>query len=317
MTKEPIFPDILAAHERIRSWIHKTPVRTCATLDKLAGTELFFKAENEQKTGSFKFRGASNAVLSLTDEEAKCGVAAHSSGNHAQALALAAELRGLPAYLVMPSNAPASKRAAVEAYGGLVTECTPNIASRESTLREVIEKTGAAFVHAYDDPRVIAGQGTAALEFLKERPEIEVLVAPVGGGGLLSGTAIAAHAMRPGIEVWGAEPESADDAYESLQTNRLLPARPPRTVADGLRTPLSERTFGILRKSKVRIARVSDREILEAMRLLWERAKIVVEPSGAVGLAAVLRESEPFAGRKIGIILSGGNVDVSLFKDYF
>ncbi|MFH2203862.1 MAG: pyridoxal-phosphate dependent enzyme [Elusimicrobiota bacterium] len=314
-TDGPSWAQILAAKERIGSWIHKTPVLTCSALDRMTGARLYFKAENLQRTGSFKFRGASNAVLSLDEKEARTGVATHSSGNFAQALALAARLRGLPAYIVMPGDAPATKREAVEAYGGIVTECAANPFSRETTLAAVVRRTGAVFVHPYDDPVVIAGQGTAALELVKEIPDMDMLVAPLGGGGLLSGTAIAAKGLRPDLRVFGAEPETADDAYQSLATGRLAPPRPGRTVADGLRTGLSERTFAILRRDLSAICRVSDREILQAMRLLWERAKTVVEPSGAAGLAAVLRERDTFAGRKIGIILSGGNMDFKQLKD--
>ena len=317
MKPRPVFADILAAGERIRTAIHRTPVLRCSALDRMAGAELYFKAENIQKTGSFKFRGASNAVLSLSEEEAARGVATHSSGNHAQALCLGAKNRGVPAYIVMPSGAPAPKRAAVEAYGGQVTECGPTLDAREEALAGVLKKTGAAFVHPYDEPLVIAGSGTAAVEFLKDVPDLEILIAPCGGGGLLSGTAITCQAINPRIAVYGVEPELADDAFESLQSGRLIPPRPVRTVADGLRTALSELTFSILRGAGVGILRVSEEEIVAAMRLLWERAKTVVEPSGAVGLAAVLREDAKMEGRKIGIILSGGKADFNRLKKYF
>jgi threonine dehydratase len=306
----PGYEDILAARERIRSFAHRTPVITCATLDRLAGAQLFFKCDNFQKGGAFKYRGATNAVRLLRGDEARRGVATHSSGNHAQALALAARARGIPAFIVMPSNAPAAKRAAVDEYGGKITFCEPTLEARERTLEEVRERTGAISIHPYDDARVIAGQGTAALELIEEVPGLDAIVAPVGGGGLLSGTAIAARGAGSGVRVFGAEPELADDAFRSLREGRRLPPCPPRTVADGLRTALGELTFAILRGHGIEIALASDEEILAAMRLLWQRAKLVVEPSGAVPLAVLLRKRPDLAGRRVGIILSGGNVDI-------
>ncbi len=317
MKPRPEFVDVLAALERIRTAIHRTPVLRCSSLDRLAGAELYFKAENIQKTGSFKFRGASNAVLSLSEEEAAKGVATHSSGNHAQALSLAAKSRGVPAHIVMPSGAPSVKRAAVEAYGGRVTECGSTLEEREEALAAVLDNTGAVYIPSFDDPRIISGQGTAVFELLKESPEIEIVVAPLGGGGLLSGTSIVCKAVNPRIQVFGAEPELADDAFESLRSGRLVGPRPVRTVAEGLRMSLSELTFSILRGAGVGIVRVSEKEIIAAMRLLWERAKTIVEPSGAVGLAAVLRENAKMEGRKIGIILSGGNADFDRLKNLF
>lgn len=306
----PSFQDIQAAHARIRPLVHRTPVITCQTLDRMAGARLFFKAENFQKAGAFKYRGATNAVSLLSAEEAARGVATHSSGNHAQALALAARTRGIPAHIVMPSNSPQAKLAAVEGYGGKITFCEPTLAAREETLRRVMAETGASLVHPYDDPRVIAGQGTAALELLEEAPDLEALLAPVGGGGLLSGTALAARGVRKSIRILGAEPELADDAFRSLKEGRRLPPRPPVTVADGLRTALGEIPFAILRRELEGIILVSEAEILEAMRLLWERAKIIVEPSGAVPLAAALSQKAGLSGLKVGLILSGGNVDL-------
>ncbi len=310
MSREPDLNDIREAAERIRPHVHRTPVVTCESIDRIAGAELHFKCENLQKVGAFKARGATNAVLSLTDDEAARGVATHSSGNHAAALARAAAIRGVPAYVVMPRTAPPVKRAAVEGYGGLITECEPTLEARESTLAEVVSRTGAVFIHPYDDPRIIAGQGTAALELVEECAELDAVIAPVGGGGLASGTSIAVRESAPGVLMFGAEPIGADDAYRSLRDGRIHPLIDPRTIADGLLTSLSDLTFGILRRRLEAILTVSEEGIVTAMRLLWERAKLVVEPSAAVPLAAVLEHPEPFAGRRVGIILSGGNVDL-------
>lgn len=311
MNGKPSFADVLAAEGRIREDINRTPVLTSSTLDEMTGAEIYLKCENFQKTGSFKYRGAVNAVRLLSDEEARKGVATHSSGNHAQALALAAKKRGVPAYLVMPEVAPASKRAAVEGYGAALRLCGPTTGDRMEALDRLVAETGAAFVHSSDDPRIIAGAGTAALELLRQTDGLDAIVAPVGGGGLLSGTLLAGHGLRPVLEIYGAEPEMADDAYRSLNKNSLHPARPPRTIADGLRTGLSELTFTILKERATGILRVSETEILAAMRLLWERTKILVEPSGAVSLAAVIREPDRFEGKRVGVILSGGNVDLN------
>jgi len=306
----PDLEAIRAAHDRIRPFIHRTPVFTSRTLNRLSGAEIFLKAENLQRGGAFKFRGATNAVSSLSGEEARRGVATHSSGNHAQALALAARGRNLPAFIVMPANSPAAKRAAVEGYGGKITFCEPTLEAREKTLEEVRSRTGAAFIHPYDDGRVVAGQGTAALELLEDVPDLDVIIAPVGGGGLLSGTAIAARGTRRSLRVLGAEPELADDAHRSLKEGKRLPPNPPLTVADGLRTALSDLTFSIIREEVDGIILVSEKEILDAMRLLWERVKIVVEPSGSVPLAAALKGEANLSGLKVGLILSGGNVDL-------
>ena len=308
--KPPDIDDIFAARERIRDRVHRTPVLTSRTLDGMVGAALFLKAENFQRTGAFKFRGATNAVSLLSDEAAAHGVATHSSGNHAQALALAARHRGIPAFIVMPSNSAAAKRAAVENYDGKITSCEPTLAAREETLERVIEETGATAVHPYDDERIIAGQGTAALELLDDVPALDVIIAPVGGGGLLSGTAIAAAARGKNIEVIGAEPELADDAFRSLATGERQPPAPPTTVADGLRTALGVVNFAIIRDTVARITLASEEEILAAMRLLWERLKIVVEPSGAVPLAAAIRDRQRLGGKRVGLILSGGNVDL-------
>jgi threonine dehydratase len=306
----PNFEAILAAHARIAPRIHRTPVVTSTSLDEIAGARLYFKCENLQKTGSFKIRGATNAVFSLTDEEARHGVVAPSSGNHAAALALAARWRGIPAFIVMPSNSSAAKMRAVESYGGKITQCEPNMASREETCAEVMRKTGAHLVHPYNDARVIAGQGTAALELIEDVGELDVLIAPVSGGGLLSGTAIAAKSMRPGIRVIGGEPRNADDAYRSLAAKKIEPAAPFETMADGLRATLCPLTFSILQSFVDEISVVTEEELIAAMLLLWERMKLVVEPSGAVAAAPALNHHIRSEGKRIGIILSGGNLDL-------
>ncbi len=318
--------DVRAAHARISPRIHRTPVLTSSSLDEIAGARLYFKCENLQKTGSFKIRGASNAVFSLTDEQAKHGIAAPSSGNHAAAIAQAARWRGFPAYIVMPSNSSPAKIRAVESYGGQITYSEPNIPSRESVTATVLEKTGAHLVHPYNDARVIAGQGTAALELLDEIPDLDAVVAPVSGGGLLSGTAIAAKGLRPGIRVIGAEPLNANDAFRSLASGEIAPVAVTETIADGLRAQLCPLTFSIVRKLVDEIALVSEQEIVASMLQLWERMKLIVEPSGSVPAAAVLTRKpailmrDPAAASrsmadhdaplKIGIILSGGNLDL-------
>ncbi len=307
---EPDLNAIRAAHQRITSRIHRTPVLTSESLDKIAGARLYFKCENLQKTGSFKIRGATNAVFSLTEEEAKHGVVAPSSGNHAAALSLAARWRGIPAWIIMPSNSSPVKKRAVEAYGGKITECEPNMASREAVSAEVMKRTGAHLVHPYNDPRVIAGQGTAALELLEDVPDLDIVIAPVSGGGLLSGTAIAAKALRPGIRVMAGEPSNADDAHRSLASGRIEAGSSLHTMADGLRATLCPLTFSILRTHVDEIALVSEEEIVSTMQLLWERMKIVVEPSGAVSAAPALARTMGTEGKKVGIILSGGNLDL-------
>lgn len=311
MSAGPDLETILTAHRRIAPYIHRTPVFTCASLAERAGAELYFKGENLQKTGSFKARGATNAVFSLTPEEAARGVVTHSSGNHAAAVALAARLRGIPAWIVIPSNAPRVKRGAVEAYGGRVTECEPTLASREAVAREIQARTGATLIHPYNDLRVIAGQATAAVEFLEDVPDLEVILAPVSGGGLLSGTAIAAKSLGPALRVIGAEPRNADDAYRSLASGRLEPAAKTETIADGLRATLCELTLQILRERVDEIVIASEEEIVAAMRLVWERMKLVIEPSAAVPVAPVIGRRIHAESRKVGIILSGGNVDLA------
>lgn len=308
--EDPTFEDVLAAADRIRGHVHRTPVMTSIAIDRIAGVHLHFKCENLQKVGAFKARGATNAVLSLDDVSAQCGVTTHSSGNHAAALAYAASIRAIPAHVVMPSSAPPVKKAAVVGYGALITECEPTLEARETTLDEVVARTGATFIHAYDNPMVIAGQGTAALELITDVPDLDAVIAPVGGGGLMSGTAIAVSASRPDIAIWGSEPAAADDAFRSLRDGTLYPSVAPQTVADGLLTSLSDRTFRILGERLEGILTVSEESIIRAMRLLWERMKLVVEPSGAVPLAAVLEHPGHFSDRRVGLILSGGNIDL-------
>jgi threonine dehydratase len=306
----PTFADIQDAANRIRPHAHRTPVLTCRTIDDLLGARLFFKCENFQRAGAFKFRGACNAVFSLDDAAAARGVLTHSSGNHGAALTLAARLRGIPAIVVMPRTAPAVKQRAVEGYGARVVLCEPTLASRESTAAALIAETGANLVHPYDDDRVIAGQGTAALELLEEVPDLDLVIAPVGGGGLVSGTAIAvAHASRRAAVV-AAEPAGADDAYRSMQAGRIIPQTDPQTIADGLRTSLCPRTFAAIRDHVREIATADDETIITAMRLVWERMKIVVEPSAVVPLAVLLAGKVATKGLRIGLIFSGGNVDL-------
>ena len=310
MNVEPSLADIRQAHERIEPFIHRTPVWTSATINRMSGGEIFFKCENFQKAGAFKIRGASNAVLSLNDDDAKRGVATHSSGNHAAALALAAQWRGIPAYVVMPETAPHVKKLAVAGYGAEILFCKPTLEARERALAEVVARTGAAFVHPYNDLRVITGQGTAAVELCEQAQGLDLVVAPVGGGGLLSGTAVAVSLVSPGAEVIAVEPERADDAYRSLKSGRIVPSLHPNTIADGLLTSLGDLTFPIIQRRVRDIVLVSEEAIVEAMRCLWERMKIVVEPSGAVPLGAVLSRRLDVKGRRVGIIVSGGNVDL-------
>lgn len=267
--------------------------------------------------GAFKMRGAANAILQLTEEQRQRGVATHSSGNFAQAMALAAQMLGIPAYIVMPSNSPEVKKAAVRGYGGEIIECEPNLAAREATLAQVVERTGATFVHPFNDGNVIMGQGTAALELLQDVENLDVVIAPVGGGGLISGTALAAHHFSPESKVWAAEPQGANDAWQSKNEGKIVPQTNPQTIADGLRTSLGDKTFPIIRDYVERIVLVEEEEIIGALRLLMERMKIVVEPSGAVALAAVLKEKKVLAGKRVGVILSGGNVDLKALAGFF
>jgi threonine dehydratase len=298
------------AHERIRPYIRRTPVMTSSSLDELSGARLFLKCENFQRAGAFKARGAHNAVFSLSDDEARRGVLTHSSGNHGAALALAARNRGIPAFVVMPSTAAEVKKRAVERYGARVTLCEPTQHSRESTARRIAAETGAHFVHPYNDLRVIAGQGTSVLELLEDVPDLDAVLCPVGGGGQLSGVAVAAKGVVPGISVIGAEPATADDAARSLRAGRIVPAGDPRTIADGLRSSLGELTFELIRAHVDDIAIASEVAIAGAMRMVWEIMKIVIEPSAAVPVAVLLDRALPLNGKRVGVILSGGNVDV-------
>ena len=301
---------IRAAHARIAPYIHRTPVMTSATLDALCGGALFFKCENFQKIGAFKARGAANAVFSLTDAEAKFGVATHSSGNHAAALARAARLRGIPAHIVMPTNAPKSKIESVRRNGGTIVMCEPTLAARESTCARVMAETGARLVHPYNDYAVMAGQGTATLELLEQVPNLDLVVAPVGGGGLLSGTAVAAKGAKPGIKVIAAEPAEADDAARSFAAGKLIPLEKTSTIADGLRTSLGERNFPIVQQNVDGIVTATEENIVAAMRRIWEVMKIIIEPSCAVPYAAIMEGKIDVKGKRVGIILSGGNVDL-------
>lgn len=309
MSVPPTLADIRAAHARIHPYIHRTPVMTSAILDRETGAKLFFKCENLQKAGAFKSRGACNAVFSLTDVEAHRGVATHSSGNHAAALARAAALRGIAAHIVMPNNSPKPKQAAVAGYGGQIVLCEPTLEARERTCKTVMETTGATLIHPYNDDRIIAGQATAVVELLEEVPDLDVVIAPCGGGGLLAGTALAVKSLRPFARIIGAEPAQASDAAESMKAGRIV-SKPANTIADGLRTLLGEKTFPILHQHVDEIAIVSEDGIVGAMRRIWEIMKLIVEPSGAVPFA-VVREHRPLvAGRRVGLILSGGNVDL-------
>lgn len=302
---------IKAAHERIRPFIHRTPVLTCSRVNAAATAQLFFKCENFQKVGAFKARGAHNAILGLNDAEAERGVVTHSSGNHAAAVALAARVRGARATIIMPSNAPKIKKAAVAEYGGQIIECEPTVAARESTTAAFIAKTGAVLIHPYDDDRIVAGQGTAAVELLDQVADLDYLLTPVGGGGILSGSAIAARALRPSLKVIGTEPALADDAMRSFKSGERVLLQSTTTIADGLRISLGERNFTYIRANVDDIVTVSEEGIIAAMRLIWESMKIIVEPSGVVPLAALLENKLPAAaGRRVGIILTGGNVDL-------
>jgi len=306
----PTLHDIRAAAQRIKPYIHRTPVLTNESLDQRTGAQVYLKCENLQKVGAFKFRGACNAVFSLGEEEAGRGVCTHSSGNHAQALALAAKLRDIPAYIVMPRNAPKVKKEAVAGYGGLITFCEPTLEARESTLRKIAEETGSTIIHPYDNDHVIAGQGTAALELLEDIADLDVIIAPIGGGGLISGTSIAATEIRKDIRVIAGEPEMADDAYRSVRAGEIIPSVNPKTVADGLLTSLGKITFPIIQERVEQIITVSESAIIESMKFVWERAKIVIEPSAAVAIGVLWERKIDLSGLKVGVILSGGNVDL-------
>jgi threonine dehydratase len=312
ITKE----NIIEAHERIKPFVHHTPVLTSAGINDIAGCSIFFKCENFQKVGAFKARGAMNAALKLSPEQRAKGIATHSSGNHAQAIARAAKILGVPAYIVMPNNAPEIKKKGVLGYGGKIFECEPTLQARESTLADVIAKTGATEIHPFNNYDVIEGQSTAAKELIEETPQLDFIIAPVGGGGLLSGTLLSANYFSPSTAVIAGEPAGADDAFRSMQSGKIEPSQ-SNTIADGLLTTLGDKTFPIIRDHVKEVITVTDEEIITAMRLIWERMKIIIEPSCAVPFAAVLKSKEKFAGKKVGIILSGGNVDLAKVGKWF
>ena len=306
----PTFDDVKAAHERIKPYIHRTPVLTSSYFNQLTGAELFFKCENFQKAGAFKVRGASNAVFGLSDEKAVKGVATHSSGNHALSLSYAAGRRGIPCHVVMPRTAPQAKKDAVMGYGGIITECEPSTSSREAVFAEVEAKTGAEFVHPYNDPRVIAGQATCSLELMEQIEGLDAVIAPIGGGGMVSGTCLTLSNIAPGVEIYAAEPEQADDAYRSFKAGHIIADDAPNTVADGLKVPLKELTWHFVSNHVTDILTASEEEIIDAMKLTWQRMKIVMEPSCAVPLATIFKNREVFAGKRVGVIITGGNVDL-------
>jgi threonine dehydratase len=308
---------IEAAAIRIAPYIHNTPIMTCKSINALYGLDLYFKCENFQKIGAFKIRGGMNASLQLTKEQLEKGVATHSSGNHAQALAFAAKMLGIKAYIVMPESSPQVKVNAVRGYGAEVTICASNQAARESTLQSIVDQTGATFIHPYDNDEVITGQATCVKEIIEAMPDVDIVVTPVGGGGFLSGTCLGAHYFKPGLKVYAGEPEGAADAVLSIQSGKVEKAPFVNTIADGLLTTLSERTLEIIQAHVADILLVSEDEIKAALRLVYERMKIIIEPSCAVPLAAVLKNPDLFKGKKVGIILTGGNVDLSKFKDWF
>lgn len=306
----PTFDDVRAAHERIKPYIHRTPVLTSSYFNELVGAELFFKCENFQKAGAFKVRGATNAVFGLSEEDAAKGVCTHSSGNHALSLSYAAGRRGIPCNVVMPRTAPEAKKAAVRGYGGIITECEPSTTSREAVFAEVQAATGGNFVHPYNDPRVIAGQGTCSVEFMEQTGGVDIMVAPIGGGGMISGTCLTLSNIAPEVEIIASEPEQADDAYRSFLAGHIIADDAPVTIADGLKVPLKELTWHFVRNHVTEIQTASEQEIIDAMKLTWQRMKIVMEPSCAVPLATILKNKERFKGKRVGVIVTGGNVDM-------
>ena len=306
----PTFADVEAAHERIRPYIHRTPVLTSSYLNGLTGAELFFKCENFQKAAAFKVRGASNAVFGLTDAQARKGVATHSSGNHGLSLSYAAGRRGIPCTVVMPRTAPQAKKDAVKGYGGRVVECEPSTSSREAVFAEVVAETGAEFVHPYNDPRVIAGQGTCSRELNEQVEGLDIVIAPIGGGGMISGTCLTLSNVAPKVKVYAAEPKQADDAARSFRAGHIIADDAPETVADGLKVPLKELTWHFVQKHVSDILTAEEDEIIEAMKMIWKRMKIVMEPSSAVPLATILKNPQVFRGKRVGVIITGGNVDL-------
>lgn len=309
-TQTPSIENVVKAYEIVKKYANRTPIHQSHSVNSILSTNLFLKCENFQKVGAFKFRGASNAVFSLSDEEAKFGVTTHSSGNHAAALALAASMRGIPSFIVMPENAPSIKKKAVEGYGAKITFCKPTQKEREDTQARIQKETGAAFIHPYNNFNVICGQGTASLELLEEFPNLDIVIAPVGGGGLLSGTLTYVKGFNPNIKVYGAEPINADDAFRSLRDKTIYPSVSPKTIADGLLTSLCELTYEIISTKCEGILTVSESGIVDAMRLVWERMKIIIEPSSAVPIAAIMEHPQYFTGKRVGVIISGGNVDL-------
>jgi len=306
----PTLADVVAAHTRIRPHIHRTPVLTSSFINSLVGAELFFKCENFQKAGAFKARGASNAVFGLSDEQAARGVATHSSGNHGTCLSYAARRRGIPCTVVMPRTAPQAKKDAVRGYGGRVVQCEPSTSSREAVFAEVVAESGAEFVHPYNDPRVIAGQATCSMELIEQVDGLDAVVAPIGGGGMVSGTCLTLSNLAPNVRIYAAEPKQADDACRSFRADYIIADDAPNTVADGLKVPLKELTWHFVRNHVTDILTASEEDIVDAMKLIWKRMKIVMEPSSAVPLATIIKNREVFAGQRIGIIITGGNVDL-------
>ncbi|TCM76642.1 beta-hydroxyaspartate dehydratase BhcB [Rhizobium sp. BK068] len=306
----PTLADVVTAHTRIKPHIHCTPVLTSSFINSLVGAELFFKCENFQKAGAFKARGASNAVFGLSDEQAARGVATHSSGNHGTCLSYAAGRRDIRCTVVMPRTAPQAKKDAVRGYGGRVVECEPSTSSREAVFANVVAETGAEFVHPYNDPRVIAGQATCSMELIEQVDRLDAVVAPIGGGGMVSGTCLTLSNLAPNVRVYAAEPEQADDAYRSFKAGYIIADDAPNTVADGLKVPLKELTWHFVRNHVTDILTASEEEIVDAMKLIWKRMKIIMEPSSAVPLATIIKNREVFAGQRIGIIITGGNVDL-------
>ena len=311
MSDTPTLDEIRGAAERISPFVHRTPVLSSSAINRMVGCEIVFKCENLQKVGAFKIRGATNAVRCLSEAQIRRGVATHSSGNHAAAVALAAQMRNTKAYTVMPENVPQVKKEAVTGYGADITFCEPALSAREDVLNDIVRETGAEFIHPYDNKHVIEGQATAALELLEEVPELDIVMAPIGGGGLISGTALTVHGLSPRTKVIGIEPAGADDAYRSFKSGTLVPAVAPKSIADGLLASLSERTFNIISRYVADVITVDDDAITQAMRTIWERMKLIVEPSAAVPFAAILSGRVNIADHKVGIILTGGNVDLN------
>ncbi len=306
----PTFDDVLAAHARIEPYIHRTPVLTSSYFNDLTGAELFFKCENFQKAGAFKVRGACNAVFGLSDEMAARGVCTHSSGNHALSLSYAAGRRGIPCNVVMPRTAPQAKKDAVRGYGGVITECEPSTTSREAVFAEVQARTGGEFVHPYNDPRVIAGQATCSRELFEQVDDLDAIIAPIGGGGMISGTCLTVSSIAPGVDIYAAEPKNADDAFRSFKAGHIIADDAPETIADGLKVPLKDLTWHFVSRHVTDVFTATEEQIIDAMKLTWKRMKIVMEPSCAVPLATILANPDVFRGRRVGVIITGGNVDL-------